>query len=135
MPAPKTSRLAGLLTRPNVVPNDESQAAVDTPAVAPQSAPTPAPALTEAPTAVVEPARPAVQAPYLLRPVAQEAQIQAGLRLRASLKHQLAQYVLDLKQMGYPASEAKVVEVLIMSLDDPEQRRRITRVLTGQDGD
>ncbi len=123
MSAPKTSRLAGLLTCPNVAPP-----------TAPQSAPVPAPALTEPPAAVGEQTRPAVQAPYLLRPMAQEAQIQAGLRLRASLKHQLARYVLDLKQTGYPASEAKVVEVLIMSLDDPEQRRRITSVLTGQDG-
>ncbi|GHF65231.1 hypothetical protein HNQ07_004706 [Deinococcus metalli] len=81
----------------------------------------------------VEP-RTAESGPYLFRQHPRgEPQAPLGNRIALPAKHVLEDYVRGLKRAGYPATEARVLEGLLLLLqDDPEVRARLATYLTGR---
>lgn len=62
-----------------------------------------------------------------------EPQAPLGNRVRLVAKHHLEDYVRDLKRAGYPATEARVLEALMLLLGEDEATRRLVSVyLTGR---
>lgn len=76
----------------------------------------------------------ASEAPYLFQPHPRtEPQAPLGNRVRLVAKHHLEDYVRDLKRAGYPATEARVLEALMLLLgEDDTTRRAVTSYLTGR---
>jgi hypothetical protein len=72
--------------------------------------------------------------PYLFQPVSRtEPLAPLGNRVRLPAKHALEDYVRTLKRDGYPATEARVLEALMLLLDeDPAVQARVTHYLTGK---
>ena len=92
----------------------------------------PTPSTSEATTPT--PSTPATDTPYLFQQHPRtEAQAPLGNRVRLPAKHALEDYVRDLKRAGYPATEARVLEALMLTLrDDPDVRSKVTTYLTGK---
>lgn len=62
-----------------------------------------------------------------------EPQAPLGNRVRLVAKHHLEDYVRDLKRAGYPATEARVLEALMLLLgEDDTTRRLVSAYLTGR---
>ena len=56
-----------------------------------------------------------------------------GNRVRLPAKHALEDYVRELKRAGYPATEARVLEALMLMIDeDSEMKSRLHVYLTGK---
>lgn len=56
-----------------------------------------------------------------------------GNRVRLPAKHSLEDYVRELKRAGYPATEARVLEALMLMIDeDSEMKSRLHVYLTGK---
>lgn len=74
------------------------------------------------------------ETPYLFQPHPRtEPQAPLGNRVRLAAKHHLEDYVRDLKRAGYPATEARVLEALMLLLgEDDTTRRAVTLYLTGR---
>lgn len=72
--------------------------------------------------------------PYLFQPVPRtEPLAPLGNRVRLPAKHALEDYVRMLKRDGYPATEARVLEALMLLLDeDAGVQARVTEYLTGK---
>lgn len=55
-----------------------------------------------------------------------------GNRVRLPAKHALEDYVRDLKRAGHPATEARVLEALMLLVqEDVEVKRKLDAYLTG----
>lgn len=72
--------------------------------------------------------------PYLFRQFPRtDPQAPLGNRVRLEAKHHLEDYTRDLKRAGYPATEARVLEALMLLLaEDATLRRTLTAYLTGK---
>lgn len=72
--------------------------------------------------------------PYLFQTFSRsEPLAPLGNRIRLPAKHHLEDYVRVLKRAGYPATESRILEALMLQLDDTEVRRRVTLYLVGTD--
>lgn len=92
----------------------------------------PAPAKEAASTPM--PAQGSEGQPYLFQPVPRtEPLAPLGNRVRLPAKHALEDYVRALKRDGYPATEARVLEALMLLLgEDSAVQARVTQYLTGK---
>lgn len=72
--------------------------------------------------------------PYLFRQFSRtDPQAPLGNRVRLEAKHHLEDYTRDLKRAGYPATEARVLEALMLLLaEDATLRSTLTTYLTGK---
>lgn len=62
-----------------------------------------------------------------------ESQAPLGNRVRLVAKHHLEDYVRDLKRAGFPATEARVLEALMLLLgEDDATRKAVSLYLTGR---
>lgn len=62
-----------------------------------------------------------------------EPQAPLGNRVRLPAKHALEDYVRSLKRAGHPATEARVLEALMLLIDeDSELKSKLTVYLTGK---
>lgn len=72
--------------------------------------------------------------PYLFQQHSRtEPQAPLGNRVRLAAKHVLEDYVRSLKRAGYPATEARVMEAMMLLLNEDEiLRTKVTAYLTGK---
>lgn len=94
----------------------------------------PAPGMEADPSPV--PPQVSERQPYLFQPVPRtEPLAPLGNRVRLPAKHALEDYVRALKRDGYPATEARVLEALMLLLnEDTTVQARVTEYLTGKTG-
>lgn len=99
------------------------------PPFAPAIRKNPAPPMTEPRVLAQEPPR-----AYLYEPTDRhEAQAPLGNRVRLVAKHELEDYVRALKRAGHPATEGRVLEALMLLLNDDMVQARVNDFLTGKE--
>lgn len=94
----------------------------------------PTPTKEASPSPVPTPAQVSEDRPYLFQPMPRnEPLAPLGNRVRLPAKHALEDYVRTLKRDGYPATEARVLEALMLLLgEDLALQARVTQYLTGK---